>query len=117
MTPDDDIGAAVLSTLEGQELAVKRSIESFGDLETAFERAVSELENEEAALEPLEQLGKALEMHESRLERVVEALDDHKRVLRRLDDHDGDALTEAMERARRRARQETGPPSPDRGER
>lgn len=110
MSSDEQFGAELHSTLEGHETAVKRSAESFGQIEAAFERVVSGFEDDDAALELLEPLGRALEAHESQLETVVETLDDHKRVLRQADDRGQEELAEALERARRRARQESGPP-------
>lgn len=97
-------------TLEEHERAVKRSVESLGELQTELRRAAADLEDERAA-ETLAEIGRRLETHESSMETVVETLDEHKRVLRRADTADRTALADAMERARRRARQEPEPPN------
>lgn len=109
-TREDDLWSA----LEAHEAAVKRSVESFGAVEAAFDRAVDAFDGDEEALGELERIGRALETHERRLEALVETLDERKGALRRAETDDPGGLAATMERARRRARQEPQPPGGDR---
>lgn len=110
MTDTDADGQGLHETLEEHELAVKRAVESMGELQAEL-RAVAADEDGEEATRRLADLGRRLETHEDRLEALVETLDEHKRVLRRVGGAERDALAEARARARRRARQESGPPT------
>lgn len=99
---DHELGGRIQRTLEAHESAVKESIESLGTVERRLEEAADAVDEATA----LEDLGRALERHEERLERVVRTLDEHKKPLRELDDDPGE-LAAAMERARQRARVES----------
>lgn len=115
MTSSEQFGEQLRSTLETHETDVKRLIETFGDLEGEFSTLVSEWSNQ-GMLNELEELGKALEHHEARLERVVRSLDEHKKVVQQPEDTSQNALIGAMQKARQRARQESHPPKQDKPE-
>jgi len=97
-------------TLEDHELAVKQAVESLGELQAELEEAATNVDDDRVS-DQLADLGRRLETHEHRLEAVVETLDEHKDAVRGID-ATGDDLAQAMERARRRARQESEPPTP-----
>lgn len=107
MTPNETEDATERS-LEDHERAVKRSLASLGSLEDRFHDVVDEAT--QADRERLEPLGRALETHVERLETLVRTLDDHKRAFRDEEGGGSDPLGPAVERARRRARQEPTPP-------
>lgn len=111
MSDQDPDDVRLAETLDAHELAVKRSVESLGDLQAELGAVADDIADDEIR-DRLANLGRYLETHESRLEAVVETLDDHKSVVRSLDTGDRSALAETMERARRRARQESKPPTP-----
>lgn len=93
---------------------MKRALESIGTAREEFRRVAERLDERGASPDPLVALGRALEEHEARLERTVRTLDEHKRVVRDCDDAERDALGEAMEAARHRARLERAPGAHDR---
>jgi len=103
---DDAINTELEETLEEHELAVKRALESLGDLEVAFQDLVESSSKEE--LDRLEPAGRALEVHVDRLESVVTSLDDHKALVRE-DDGVSATYADALERARQRARYDDSP--------
>jgi hypothetical protein len=86
-------------TLESHEAAVKRALESLGELQQAVGDGTETLP--EAHRESLIAVGKALETHEQRLETVVETLNDHKGQVGGADG--ASALGERLERERQRA--------------
>lgn len=111
MTADEAIGMELFNTLESHEVEVKRAVESLGNLQRELERTAESVESD-AAMNRLTQLGRSLANHENHLQAVVQTLDDHKTVIRSVDDTDRTALEEAMSRARAQARQESHPPDP-----
>lgn len=112
MTTDEDIGMELFHTLESHEVEVKRTIESLGQLQAELERTAESVQSD-AAMDRLTQLGQCLANHENHLQAVVQTLDDHKTVVRSVDDTDRTALEEAMSQARAQARQESHPPDPE----
>jgi len=113
MSPDK-ADPPIERSLEEHERAVKRSLASLGTLEERFQDAVDSASDEQR--ERLEPFGRALETHIDRLETLVRTLDDHKRTFRDEEGGSPDPLGPAVERARRRARQEPTPPGSDDGD-
>lgn len=112
MTDNSTDVRSLQTTLEDHELAVKRSLESLGGLQTELNRVASNTDNERIKAK-LGELGRCIEDHETHLESVVETLDEHKAVIRESEPSDTSALAEAMERARHRARIESEPSADD----
>lgn len=120
---DEDFGEAMWQSLERQEAAVKEAITSVGEVEGELKAAVEALNEVEAADGTVEtgdlraaigDVGRALEIHEDRLETVIRRLNEHKGVVRRADDVGDEQLARAMAEARRQARQEADPSGGDR---
>jgi len=111
MNETDTLGTQLQETLEAHELAVKRALESLGEVQEAVGRAGDGI-SDETPQEAIAEIGRRVEGHETDLRAVMETLDEHKRTVRELDDADGSTLKEAMERARYRARQEDHPADP-----
>jgi len=112
MTDPEPLGVRLHDSLEAHERELKRALESLGSVQSALESAGANVETDGASREDLVDIGKQLEHHETRLQSVVETLDEHKRVVRDGEDTEASALAEAMERARKHARQESHPPDP-----
>lgn len=112
MTDTDELGSRLHGTLEAHEREVKRTLESLGRVQSAVEAAVDDENAETIPRAALVEIGTQLERHEKHLQTVVETLDDHKRVIRDTENVDGNALADAMKRARQRAHQEGHPPDP-----
>jgi len=103
---DDTTDTEFEETLEEHELAVKRALESLGTLEEEFQELIESSSEEELA--HLEPAGRALEVHVDRLESVVTTLDDYKALVRE-DDGASATYSDALERARQRARYDDSP--------
>lgn len=113
MDDTEQHGRELQRTLENHEREIKRALESLGRVQEELERAADDVDD--TARERLAAVGQRLERHENHLQAVVERLDEHKAVVRRIDAADRTALAEAMEKARHQARQENHPADPTRG--
>lgn len=116
MDENEQLGQELQQTLEAHERELKRALESLGRVREELEQAAVESTDDDA-LDRLTAVGRRLERHENHLQAVVETLDGHKRVVRRIDSADRTALKEAMEKARHQARQETHPVDPTQDDR
>lgn len=106
--PSNDSDSRIGESLDKHELAVKRALESLGTLEDQLVEVASDASADDRIR--LEPLGRALETHVQRLEDLVRTLDDHKRAVYDVTEEGQDSLAVAIERSRRRARQEPTPP-------
>jgi ABC-type transporter Mla subunit MlaD len=111
MTDEHDLTDELARSVEAHEREVKHAIESLGTVQAELDDVAGQVDDE--TVDRLTALGRSLERHERHLEAVVSTLDDHKSIVRSGDSVDGQALEEAMARARHRARQESSPLAPE----
>lgn len=108
MPSNDNTDPDIDQAHETHERKIKRSLESFGSVEENFQDVVEAVESDRDPMRDLEALGKSIENLGTELESLIRSFDELKRLSQQ-DDSSTQGYRQAIEKARRRARQEPTP--------